>query len=147
MRRKIKVSIEYHKIQIKNFVLLDLVTNWAGYRSDQGKFLPENIDSNLCTHIIYAYAALDPQTLTIIASNPMTDIDDGFYKRVTDLRQKGIKVLISMGGLSDSVGGKYDRLLTDANASRRFIASVMAFIHEHNFDGLDIEVSRFQWNF
>lgn len=123
--------------------MLDLVTNWARHRSDQGKFLPENIDSNLCTHIIYAYTVLDPETLTLKASNPMTDIDDGFYKRVTELRQKGVKVLIAMGGLSDSVGGKYDRLLADANASRRFIASVMTFIHEYNFDGLDIEVSLF----
>lgn len=122
---------------------MDLVTNWAGHRSEHGKFLPENIDPNLCSHIVFAYTVLDPETLTIKSSNPMTDIDDGFYKRVTDFRQKGVKVLIAMGGLSDSVGNKYDRLLTDANASRRFIASVMAFIHEHNFDGLDIEVSRF----
>lgn len=122
---------------------MDLVTNWAGHRSEHGKFLPENIDPNLCSHIVFAYTVLDPEALTIKSSNPMTDIDDGFYKRVTDFRQKGVKVLIAMGGLSDSVGNKYDRLLTDANASRRFIASVMAFIHEHNFDGLDIEVSRF----
>ena len=55
--------------------------------------------------------------------------------------------MVAVGGLSDSVGSKYDRLLTDANAGRRFIASVMAFIHEHNFDGFDIEVSHFKWNF
>lgn len=120
------------------------VTNWAAHRSEQGKFLPENIEPKLCTHIIYAYAVLDPQTLIIKSPNPAIDIDDGFYKRVTDLRQSGVKVLIALGGLTDSVGNKYDRLLTDANASRRFIASVMAFIHEHNFDGLDIEVSQFQ---
>lgn len=120
------------------------VTNWAAHRSEQGKFLPENIEPKLCTHIVYAYAVLDPQTLTIKSSNPAIDIDDGFYKRVTDLRQSGVKVLLALGGLTDSVGNKYDRLLTDANASRRFIASVMAFIHEHHFDGLDIEVSQFQ---
>lgn len=85
---------------------------------------------------------LDPETLTIKSSNPTVDIDDGFYKRVTDLRQKGVKVLIAIGGLIGGVGNKYDRLLTDANASRRFIASVMAFIQQHHFDGLDIEVSQ-----
>lgn len=73
----------------------------------------------------------------------MNDIDDQFYRRVTDFRQNGVKVLIALGGLSDSVGDKYDRLLSDANASRKFIASVMSFIHEHHFDGLDIEVSLF----
>lgn len=84
---------------------------------------------------------LDPETLTIKSSNPTVDIADGFYKRVTDLRQKGVKVLVALGGLTGGVGNKYDRLLKDANASRKFIASVMAFIQQHNFDGLDIEVS------
>lgn len=119
---------------------IGLVTNWAVNRADPAKFLPKHIDPTLCTHIVYAYAALDPQTLTIRPSNPKNDMTDGFYKQITDLRKKGIKVLIAMGGLSDSVGGKYDRLLTDANASRKFIASVMDFMHKNNFDGLDIEV-------
>lgn len=118
-----------------------LVTNSASHRTGKGKFLPEDIDHNLCSHIIYAFTVLDPETLTIKSSNLAIDIDDKFYKRVTDFRRKGAKVLISIGGLTDSVGNKYDRLLTDANTSRRFIASVMDFISLNNFDGLDIEVS------
>jgi chitinase len=33
-------------------------TNWSQYRPDGGKFFPENIDPNLCTHIIYAFAKI-----------------------------------------------------------------------------------------
>lgn len=63
------------------------------------------------------------------------------YKRVTILRENGVKVLIALGGLSDAVGDRYERLLADENNSRKFIASVMAFIYKYEFDGLDIEVS------
>jgi len=31
-------------------------SSWAQYRPDGGKFLPENLDASLCTHIIYAFA-------------------------------------------------------------------------------------------
>ena len=33
-------------------------TNWSQYRQSAGKFFPENVDPNLCTHIIYSFAKL-----------------------------------------------------------------------------------------
>jgi chitinase len=33
-------------------------TNWAQYRPKEGKYLPEDVDANLCTHIVYAFAKL-----------------------------------------------------------------------------------------
>lgn len=60
---------------------------------------------------------------------------------MTDLRQKGVKVLIALAGSSETVGDKYDRLVADEENIHKFLASVMAFIHKYNFDGLDIEVS------
>ena len=33
-------------------------TNWSQYRPEGGKFFPESIDSDLCTHIIYAFAKI-----------------------------------------------------------------------------------------
>lgn len=128
--------------QLILFIKSFLVTNWAWHRLDQGKYVPENINPDLCTHIVFAFAALDPENLIIKASNPYTDIETILlYKRVTILRENGVKVLIALGGLSDSVGDRYERLLADENNSRKFIASVMAFIYKYEFDGLDIEVS------
>lgn len=34
-------------------------TNWAQYRPGNARFLPENIPSQLCTHLIYAFAKVD----------------------------------------------------------------------------------------
>lgn len=41
------------------------VSTWAVYRPDSGKFSIENIDPNLCTHLVYAFAGLDKDTFTI----------------------------------------------------------------------------------
>lgn len=83
---------------------------------------------------------LDPAALTIKSHDPWADIDNKFYERVTAYQQKGIKVLIAIGGWNDSTGDKYGRLLTDTNVRRNFIASVVAFIEKYKFNGLDLDL-------
>lgn len=102
--------------------------------------MPENIDGKLCTHIIYAFAVLDASALTIKTHDPWADIDNKFYERVVAYQQKGIKVLIAIGGWNDSIGDKYGRVLTDANVRRNFITSVVAFIEKFKFNGLDLDL-------
>lgn len=51
-------------------------TNWAWYRKGEGKFYPEHVDPSLCTHVIYAFASLDPNELTIKAFDQWTDVDN-----------------------------------------------------------------------
>lgn len=55
-------------------------SNWASFREDQGKFVPENIDASLCTHVFYAFASLDPQQLEIVPASPRNDIDGGIKR-------------------------------------------------------------------
>jgi GH18 family chitinase len=52
-------------------------TNWATYRFDEGKYLPEDVDADLCTHIVYGFAVLNPQTLQIRAHDSWIDFDKG----------------------------------------------------------------------
>jgi len=52
------------------------VASWALYRKEDGKFVPENLDSHLCTDIVYAFAGLSPETLMIHTFDPWADIDN-----------------------------------------------------------------------
>ena len=53
-------------------------TNWATYRqTGGGKFDPENIDPNICTHIIYGFAVLDGNSLLMKSHDPYADMSDG----------------------------------------------------------------------
>lgn len=83
---------------------------------------------------------LDAAALTIKTHDPWADIDNKFYERVAAYQQKGIKVLIAIGGWNDSTGDKYGRLLTDANVRRNFVASVVSFIEKYKFNGLDLDL-------
>ena len=92
-------------------------------RSGDGKFLPENIDASLCSHVVYAFAKLDGESLTMTPSGPKSDLDDRFYRRVLDkVKQTNpdAKVLISLGGWSDSSGDKYSRLVNNAESRENF---------------------------
>lgn len=82
----------------KSFLLF-IVTNWAWYRQGGGgKFLPEDIDSKLCTHIVYGFAVLDRDLLTIKPHDTWADFDNRFYERVVAFKKKGVKVTVAIGG-------------------------------------------------
>lgn len=55
------------------------VTNWAFYRKGEGKFVPEQLDSRLCTHIVYAFATLEPERLIMKEFDMWADIENSKY--------------------------------------------------------------------
>lgn len=57
------------------------MTSWALYRKGDGKFVPEHLDTRLCTDIIYAFAGLNPDTLTLQPFDSWADIDNGIDKK------------------------------------------------------------------
>jgi len=114
-------------------------TNWSVYRNGNSKFLPSDIDPTLCTHIQYSFAVLNSNTLTIESADRQADIVDGGYRQVTAFKEQGVKVLIAIGGWSDSQGNKYSRMVNSASSRANFVNSVVQFIQEHNFDGLDLD--------
>lgn len=52
------------------------VASWALYRKGDGRFVPENLDSRLCTDVVYAFAGLSPKTMMIQTFDPWADIDN-----------------------------------------------------------------------
>lgn len=58
------------------FKIVCYFTNWAWYRQGIGKYIPEDIDPELCTHIVYGFAVLDFSNLIIKAHDSWADFDN-----------------------------------------------------------------------
>ena len=50
-----------------------------------------------------------------------------------------VKVILSIGGWTDSSGDKYSRLVRDASKRRNFVAKVTKMLKTRGFDGLSLE--------
>ncbi|XP_022901759.2 acidic mammalian chitinase-like [Onthophagus taurus] len=113
--------------------------SWAGYRNGDGKFEIKNIDPNLCTHLIYAFAGLNDDSTIKILDN-WAALDLGGFKNFNDLRNKNskLKTLIAVGGASEG-SAKYSAMVSSASKRKTFIQSAVKFIQEYNFDGLDLD--------
>jgi chitinase len=78
---------------------------WAVYRPGNGKFDVEDIDTNLCTHIIYGFTGLGTDN-TIKCLDPWNDLYDGGGKgalyRFTGLKSRNpsMKALVAIGIVS-----------------------------------------------
>jgi len=114
-------------------------TNWVGNRGGPSSFTPDNIDPSLCTNIIYSFATLNENSLQIQVADENTDINQGYYAQVTALKSDNLKVSIAIGGWGDSGTDKYSRMVSTAQGRTNFVNSVLAFLEEHNFDGLDLD--------
>lgn len=122
-----------------DFKVVCYFTNWAWYRQGDGKYTPDDVDHNLCTHIVYGFAVLDRESLTIKTHDSWADIDNRFYERVVDHKRRGTKVTLALGGWNDSLGDKYSKLVRSASSRRQFVKHAVEFIEKHNFDGLDLD--------
>lgn len=122
-----------------DFKVVCYFTNWAWYRPGLGRYTPDNIDPELCTHIVYGFATLDYSTLTMSVYDSWADLDNKFYEKVVAYKKKGIKVTIAIGGWNDSAGDKYSRMVRDSAARKRFVDAAVQFVDKYGFDGLDLD--------
>lgn len=117
---------------------------WSVYRPDRGSFAIEHIDPDLCTHLIYSFAGLDPKENAIKSLDAWQDLTDNYgkggYQRFTRLKEKypHLKVSLAIGGWNEG-STNYSEMAADANRRSKFVASVVDFIKKYNFDGLDLD--------
>lgn len=72
-------------------------TNWSQYRVKIGKFVPEDIPADLCTHIIFAFGWLKKNKLSSYESNDETkDNVPGLYERMMTLKKANPKLKVGV---------------------------------------------------
>ena len=101
----------------------------------------DDIDPNICTHIIYSFVVLDPTNYIIMLSDGGLDIDKNNIKNFINLklRNPNLKLLVALGGWTDSRFSKYSELLADPSKRTTFVNNAVEFLKTHGFDGLDLD--------
>nr|XP_033774731.1 chitotriosidase-1-like isoform X2 [Geotrypetes seraphini] len=117
------------------FKLVCYFTNWAQYRPEVGRFLPENVDPHLCTHLIYAFANMHNNKITTFEWN-----DETLYQRFNGLKKMNphLKTLLAIGGWNFGTR-KFTQMVSSAATRQMFMSSVVRFLRKHGFDGLDLD--------
>ncbi|XP_017139015.1 probable chitinase 10 [Drosophila miranda] len=116
-------------------------TNWSQYRVKIGKFVPEDIPADLCTHIIFAFGWLKKGKLSSYESNDETkDNVPGLYDRMMGLRKANpkLKILLALGGWSFGTQ-KFKDMSATRYTRQTFVYSAIPFLRKRGFDGLDMD--------
>ncbi|XP_033753351.1 probable chitinase 10 [Pecten maximus] len=110
-------------------------TNWSQHRSQPLTFLPEDIDPDLCTHVIFSFAKLENNDIHMFEPN-----DDDLYRRVVALKtvQPRLNVLLAIGGWTHSIRAFSDMVATP-DGILTFARNAERYLRNHNFDGLDLD--------
>ncbi|KAI4457670.1 chitinase [Holotrichia oblita] len=120
-------------------VLFCYYANWAIYRKDMGKFTTNDIDPSLCTHLIYAFSGLS-QYGGIESLDTENDYTRGGYANFTALKTQNpcLKTLLAIGGWNQG-SRKYSVMASEDKYRQAFIDSVIRFLVQYDFDGLDFD--------
>ncbi|GBP97637.1 Chitinase-like protein EN03 [Eumeta japonica] len=100
--------------------------------------LPLDLEPALsfCSHLVYGYAGVQPDTYKMVALNENLDTDRSHnnYRTITNLRSKfpGMKVMLSVGGDADT------EELESPQARTAFVNSGVLLAEQYGFDGVDL---------
>ncbi|XP_073826296.1 chitinase-like protein Idgf3 isoform X1 [Musca autumnalis] len=112
-------------------------------RQGAAKFALPDIETAIqfCTHFVYGYAGINPETYELISLNTQRDLQRRHFATVTALKDRypNTKFLLSVGGDKDQNPEKYIGLLEAGREKQnKFIESAREVLRSYNFDGLDL---------
>lgn len=113
-------------------IIAGYYASWAAYSG----YTPSNIPADKLTHIKYAFANVSSDLKIMMGD---THIDPSNFEKLRQLKQQNphIKTLISVGGWTWS--GRFSDVALTNSSRTAFADSVVAFIKQHGFDGVDID--------
>ncbi|XP_026755923.2 probable chitinase 2 [Galleria mellonella] len=118
------------------------VATWAAYRKGDGSFSVNQLNPQLCTHLVYSFAGLNQETNGIKILDSWLDIEkeSGAYNQMVALKNRypHLKVTIAIGGWNEG-SEKYSAMASKKQTRDTFIQSVLAFLDKYKFDGLDLD--------
>ncbi|XP_038604691.1 acidic mammalian chitinase-like [Tachyglossus aculeatus] len=120
------------------YKLVCYISNLAQHRPDPVTFFPEDVDTQLCTHLIFAGPVLKGNKL--VSPEWSGDAQIQALKE----RNKKLIMLLSVGGWNagPGCGGPNSRftLMVKSSANRKiFIDSVIECLRQLGFDGIDLD--------
>lgn len=134
--------------QAQPFRLVAYFTEWGVYGRN---YHVANIPADKITHLNYAFAGIQDNRISILDSYAAlekaypSDVGlpagalKGNFRQLQLLKQQypNLKVLISVGGWTGSQN--FSAMAGAADSRQTFIQSVIAFMNQYGFDGLDID--------
>ncbi|KAL2813234.1 glycoside hydrolase [Aspergillus granulosus] len=114
--------------------------SWASRRLCND-FWPEQIPMGVYTHVIFAFAAIDPKTFEV---RPVETRDLYLLTRVTQMKtlDPDLKVLIALGGRTFNKPGPTQTTFSDIARSKsnqlKFFKSLISFLSTFDLDGVDL---------
>ncbi|MDD3171243.1 MAG: glycoside hydrolase family 18 protein, partial [Bacilli bacterium] len=112
---------------------------------EEGKMLTfaymRNKDGN--ADVLYArdYQKLDVINYAFaqIVSGKLSVSNLSNLNKVLTLRQKGVRVVLTLDGVSESTANKFAEIAASAASRKTFVDSVMEIVEEYQVDGLDLD--------
>ncbi|KAK6962757.1 chitinase-3-like protein 1 [Biomphalaria glabrata] len=118
----------------EGFLRVCYYLNWTAQRASPfSRFDTSDIDTTLCTHLVYAFGEIDTSQKTLSISSS-TD-----YRHFNELKTKNpeLTTLLSLGGDTDRGEGFLNVSQTDTSADT-FATNTVGILRVLGFDGLDI---------